>query len=118
MEQEYLRKSQIKREYNISYTTLAKWEKQGLIKGINGILFTREEVEKAINRPRKKPGRKPKHIYTGPVVNEEMRIVEISEDDLFGKYLAEKYDDIMDFPTYKKLFKKNGCKIINEEKDK
>ena len=58
---DYLRKSDIKREYNLSYTTLERWEKQGLIKGLNGILFKREDVEAAINRPRLKPGRKPKN---------------------------------------------------------
>lgn len=51
---ELMRKSEIKRKYNISYTTLRVWEKQGLISGINGVLFDKEQIEKVMKRERQK----------------------------------------------------------------
>lgn len=53
---ELLRKSQIKREYGISYTTLSQWEKDGIIVAKFGILFDRDDIERAIHRTRKKGG--------------------------------------------------------------
>lgn len=61
MEDVYYRKSQIKDIYNISYTTIRNWEKRGIIVGIgNGVLFSKNEIEKALTRPRQKSGRKKK----------------------------------------------------------
>ena len=63
-EEELLRKCDIKKQYGISYYCLADWQKKGIIIGINGVLFSRHEIESAINRPRAKggeyPRRKPK----------------------------------------------------------
>ena len=54
--QSFLRKSDIVREYGISYTTLRKWEKDGILTTHYGVLYTRSDVEEAINRKREKGG--------------------------------------------------------------
>ncbi len=58
MIEEYIRKSVAKKKYGISYTILRKWILMGLVKTeMSGFLVNKEDIEKAITRPKIKSGR-------------------------------------------------------------
>ena len=47
---------------------------------------------------------------------ENGKIVEATEDELFGEYLGHCYDDFMSFNDYMYSMKLAGVKIVDEDK--
>lgn len=45
------------------------------------------------------------------------KITEATESELYGYYLSRGWEDVYDFPTYKRLCKENGTVITDDESE-